>query len=256
MDSKAANAFATAALSHAKVASLYSSVHARSPITIQPSDDKLWSSSTDPDGTTISVAPTAYPAESLYHELLHAELKLSGYRQHLTFVTVEACNTPMVLAQALDNELQHHRMFPAFVRAGFDAVRFYNDADDKTFASVRSELKRMKPTKTTPAAYFLKYLSIIAPGGYGGEDKRAQLDRYFRMTVPQDKLAKVDNAAAKVLSWGGNTTSDPGPTIVEIIATLVDVGGWWIGASQNFPNDGHFTGAPFTMEDADRFAKS
>lgn len=211
---------------------------------------------TNASGTTISVAATNYPAESLYHELLHADLKLTGYRQHSTYARITDNQSARVVANALDNELQHHRIFPAFVAAGFAPERFYHDGDDKTFASIRAELKRLKPAKTNAATYFLKYLSIMAPGGSGGEDKRDQLDRFFRMTVPADKLRLVDEAAAKVRAWGSATDNDPGALMVGIIAGLGDFNGWWIGASENFPADGHFTGTPFSFEEAQRFNAS
>ena len=140
--------------------------------------------------------------------------------------------------------------------AGFDPEHFYHDGDKATFATIRQGLKRLNPANTHAATYFLKYLSIIAPGGRGGEEKRAQLDRFFRMNVPADKLRLVDEAADKVRAWGSATEVDPGPLTVEIIAGLSDFGGWWLGASQDFPTDGHFTGAPFTVGDAQRFLAS
>lgn len=254
MDDQTPAELVAAALDDSRVASLHAAVHACSPITLKPSTDDMWGSSTDSNGTTISVAPTAFPAESLYHELLHAELKLDGYCQHLTCVRVVEDETPFLLAQALDNELQHHRMFPKFEAAGFYPVRFYHDGDDQTFARVRRELRGMKPKKTSAAAYFLKYLSIIAPGGAGSEDERARLDRFFRVQVPPDKLAKVDAAAQKVQAWGAATTLDPGPVIIEIIAALGEYDGWWIGKSQDFPAAGLFTGSTFTIDEAARFA--
>jgi hypothetical protein len=253
MDQAAADDLIADALTNAAVATLYRSVDALSPITVEPSNGNTWSSRTMGAGTVISVALTRYPAESLYHELLHAHLKVKGYRQHVIYVRVTDNNSAQALADALDNELQHHRMFPAFVAAGFDAENFYHDGDDATFATIRTALKRLKPADTHAATYFLKYLSIIAPGGRGGEDERAQLDRFFRMKVPADKLLLVEEAAAKVRAWGTATDADPGPLTVGIIAGLGDFGGWWIGASQNFPADGHFTGAAFTFDDAQRF---
>lgn len=113
----------------------------------------------------------------------------------------------------------------------------------------------MKPEKTSAAEYFLKYLSVIAPGGAGGEGKRAQLDRFFRKKVPPDKLTRVDAAAQKVRTWGAATTPDPGPVITEIIAALGDYDGWWIGSSEDFPTAGHFTGSTFTADEAVRFAE-
>lgn len=253
MDQKTATALVASALTNTTVAKLYAAVDALSPITIEPSDKKTWGSTTDAFGTTVSAAMTNYPAESLYHELLHADLKLSGYRQHVTYVRVSDDPLPEFMANALDNELQHHRIFPSFAAAGFNPEHFYNDDDDRTYARVRTELKRADPAKTNSATYFLHYLSVIAPGGKGGEDKRSQLDRFFRMRVPADKMARVTAAADKVRAWGSSTENDPGGLTADIIAGLGDFDGWWIGASEQFPTDGHFTGEPFSIADASRF---
>lgn len=256
MEQDTAKALVTTGLTHPTVAALYASVDARSPITIVPSTDRFWGSSTDGAGTRISVAKTAYAAESLYHELLHADLKLNGYRQHLTYVRIDDDTTVQILAEALDNELQHHRMFAAFVAAGFDPVRFYHDGDTQTFDGVRAKVKRLTARGAGPASYFLAYLSVIAPGGAGSDAKRQQLDRFFRMTAPKTIMVTVDAAAAKVLAWGVSSQRDPGPTIIDIIQSFGVFDGWWVGASTRFPSDGHFVGAPFTFTDAQRYAAS
>lgn len=247
MDQQTASDVVNAALSDDRVALLYNEVNARSPIRVIPSEDEYWGSSTDSNGTTIVIAPTAYPAESLYHELLHASMKLNGYRQYLTFLRAVDGSVPRLVAEALDNELQHHRMFPLFVAEGFDSTRFYHDGDDRTYSRIRHELKRMKPKKTLAAEYFMKYLSVMAPGGAGGDDERSKLDQFFQNSVPLDKLTKVHKAAEKVRNWSVSETLDPGPTIIEIIGALGDLEGWWIGTSQDFPTAGYFTGPSFQL---------
>jgi hypothetical protein len=253
MDQQTATALAASALTNPVVAALYAAVDARSPITIVPSDEDTWGSLTDASSTKISVAATNHPAESLYHELLHANLKLSGYRPHTTYARIIDNPSLRDLANAIDNELQHHRIFPNYVAAGFAPEHFYHDGDNRTFTSIRAGLKRLKPAGTSAAEYFLMYLSIIAPGGSGGGDERGKLDRFFRQKVPQDKLRLVNQAAAKVQSWGPATSDDPGPLTVDIITGLGEFDGWWIGASKDFPADGHFIGAPFSADDAQRY---
>ncbi|HUE80270.1 MAG TPA: hypothetical protein VMN38_11655 [Sphingomicrobium sp.] len=242
--------------SQAGIKDLYDRIDAASPITIAPSGEKTWASTTDAAGTTISVAPTAHPVESLAHELLHADLKLAGFRQYCTFLTVNGDKTVFQLASALDNELQHHRMFSKFVASGFDPTRFYHDGDYQTYDAVRTRLKRAKNDRTTAPEYFLMYLSVIAPGGAGTERRREQLERFFQMTVPKEKMALVGEAAAKLIAWSEGTDHDAGAVVLEIVQTLGDFDGWWIGASQDFPNDGYFTGQAFTMSDAQRYAAS
>lgn len=243
---------ADARAAHPPTDALYQTVDARSSINIDVSTEATWGSETTALGTTISVAPTAHPSESLMHELLHADFKLQGYRQHLTMFRVDGNDMVQYVVQALDNELQHHRTFPTFVAAGLDPTKYYCDEDRQTYKRVRTELKRMKP-KTLSAGYlFLNYLSAIAPGGAGSEAERAQLKRFFHLVAPREQMQKVEAAAEMLLAWGRSTSLDPGPVIRDILEAL-GFGGWWIGASQHFPKDGHFVGTPFTIQDAERY---
>src|SRR3546814_16245939 len=68
------------------------------------SPEETWGSETTALGTTISVARTAHPSESLMHELLHADLKLKGFRQHLTMLRVDENDMVQHVVQALENE--------------------------------------------------------------------------------------------------------------------------------------------------------
>lgn len=213
----------------------------------------MWGCETNAAGTKIYVAATSNPAESMYHELLHADLKIRGYRQHATLACITTDQLVRDLANALDNELQHHRIYPSFLSAGFAPERFYHDGDDATYRNIRAAIKNANPTQTSAAVYFLHYLSIIAPGGSGGEEERVRLEKFFRLKVPKDKLALVEDAADKMRAWVSAASMDPGQVTADIIVGLGDFDGWWIGASHNFPVDGHFIGAPFTEQEARSF---
>src|SRR3546814_4662637 len=78
----------------------------------------------------------------------------------------------------------------------------------------------MKPKVATTGYLFLKYLSAIAPGGAGTDADREQLKRFFRLTVPGEKMAKIDAAAEMLLAWGGGTSLDAGPVIRDILEVL------------------------------------
>ena len=85
----------------------------------------------------------------------------------------------MNVVQALDNELQHHRMFPEFLALGLDAKHFYDD-DADTFQSVRKELKGMSP-RDHVGSFLLKYVTLIAPGGIGKSlDQRRKAKSFLR----------------------------------------------------------------------------
>ncbi|WP_300039478.1 hypothetical protein [uncultured Roseobacter sp.] len=253
MDQKQAQEIAARALADDRVAELYQQINEQSNVEIRASTDSQWGSSTDANGTSVFVAPTDYPVESMFHELLHAKIKLQGYTQNLEFVRTVDDTSAKVLGEALDNELQHHRMFPLFIDAGFDPERFYHDADKNSYSRIRKELKSMKPRENSATAYFMKFLTILAPGGTGGEKERKQLENFFRAKVPKAKLKRIDEAAKELVLWRESSATDPGPTIKKIMEELGGMDGWWIGRSKNFPDEGHFIGEPFTLLDAKLF---
>src|SRR3546814_7505582 len=90
----------------------------------------------------------------------------------------------------------------------------------------------MKPKVATTGYLFLKYLSAIAPGGAGTDADREQLKRFFRLTVPGEKMAKIDAAAEMLLAWGGGTSLDAGPVIRDILEVL-GFNGWWIRSEEH-----------------------
>jgi hypothetical protein len=46
------------------------------------------------------------------------------------------------ILEALDNELQHHRIYPQFAAAEFPAEVFYNDNDKSSFKLVRAQVRK------------------------------------------------------------------------------------------------------------------
>lgn len=249
-----ADALVAKGLENAAVRSLYDEVNASSPIKIVPDEGHCWGSITRTAGTEISVAVTAFPAESLYHELLHAQLKIGGYRQYNQYLQAAVSFPLNVLGDALDNELQHHRFFSKFTDAGFNPAHFYHDGDVEAYDRIRQDIGDRNPADTSAATYFLRYLTVLSPGGHGSEEEREGLKQYFSEKVPKDKMQAVAAAAAEVLAFGASDRLDPGDTIVKVAQRLGGFQGWWVGKSQNFPDDGVFTGKVFTFDDAQAFA--
>jgi len=106
-----ANAIVAQALAVQAVRALFDEVQAVTPINLAYAPAGCWSSETSGGQTEIVMAPTSRPASSLVHELLHARLKIRGYRQYSTLGTMD--DEPQLLKyanEALDNELQHHNV--------------------------------------------------------------------------------------------------------------------------------------------------
>jgi hypothetical protein len=94
--------------------------------------------------TVIQVADTAHPAEAFYHELLHADLENSGYIPYRVVLTVVPKGLqPPGLLGALDNELQHHRIFGRYMAAGLAPESFYADTDADDFRGVPAKVREL-----------------------------------------------------------------------------------------------------------------
>jgi hypothetical protein len=132
------------ALIDPEVRKLFDEVQFATPIEFVKKATDCWGSTTTNGRTEITYGPTKHPSAALAHELLHAKLKISGYRQHVTVCSMdEDQDTLMDVVHAMDNELQHHRMFRLFLDLGFKAEHFYNDGDASTFSSVSNTLQSM-----------------------------------------------------------------------------------------------------------------
>ena len=178
------------ALKSSAADALYKSLSVRGTITFDHNDAGTeWSSATINGATTIIAAPTNHPAAALYHELLHAKLKLDGYRQYLTIVSMSAKRRLLQhVCEPLDNELQHHRMIGEFLAAGFPADQFYNDEDVTAIKESRRALQGLK-RDALPEEFLLPFLTVLAPGGVGSVEDRQRLKNLFRANSPRTRLA-------------------------------------------------------------------
>lgn len=235
---------------HAAVDALYRQVEAITPITVEFVDGPSWGSLTLDGATTIEAGTASNPAAALYHELLHADLKNAGYRQHsLLLAANAAAKAAQELLAPLDNELQHHRMFPRFSAAGFADDAFYGDDDTASFAWVRQQLAGV--SDQMPVGHILMLLlTVIAPGGHGSAEERAELRGAILDQAGPPKAAILAAVEDHIAAWAISDQADPRETLRAIFVELGGYGGGWVGVTEAFPDDGFFTGRAFSMETA------
>lgn len=188
----------------------------------------------------------------MVHELLHAELKLNGYRQYLTSVVKAPCEQPRVISgllKILDNELQHHRTLVRFKQLGFDVKFFYEDGDKHAFKKVRRALEKMDASKSA-AEFFTQFVTIIAPGGAAEEVERTQVRNYFEVRAGKRIAGRMNEVEAIFAEWRESQSLDAGPFIQAILKVMKLNCNCWVGVSGSFPGDGHFVGEPFEAEEA------
>jgi hypothetical protein len=235
------------------VDALYQEIEANTPIVLREVAGVSWSSTTQNGQTIIEVGSARNPAAALYHELLHAFLKINGYRQYNQVAIIrDNCLELKGILEAIDNELQHHRMYVQFTKVGFKPEEVYDDDDKSTFDKIRKELRKMDHLASAGDC-LLKFLTVIAPGGHGSVVERQKLRNFLMSRCAPAVRKKLEKIETLVATWATAVDVDPATTIRAIIDSLGDYEGAWIGASQNLPTDGWFTGAPFSVADAEAF---
>jgi hypothetical protein len=239
------------ALKCAKVDDLYNVIAARGQVAFELGrDGEPWGSKTVNGATRISATPTKHPAASLYHELLHAQLKLNGYRQYSVWVSIDADKQPWLIpiGEALDNELKHHRMIAEFLNAGFKADEFYHDDDVDAFKHARRSLQGLKRNDITEE-FLLPFMTVLAPGGFGSEDERQKLNNMFKANSAPKTWTVLSGIGEELAAWAHHPSLDPGDIIVRVLRVLGGYEHTWIGISKQFPDEGKFVGTPFTLEE-------
>jgi hypothetical protein len=153
-------------------------------------------------------------------KLLHARLKIRGYRRYTTLGTMD--DEPQLLnylSEALDNELQHHKMYPQFRDMGFKPDEFYHDNDEVDFAALQAEIGSIRPDEH-PGALLLNFVILIAPGGSESGDIRIEMRRIFQERCGAANWDKMLAIEREFDAWERAGDLDAGMTIAAIFKHL------------------------------------
>jgi hypothetical protein len=237
------------ALENAKVKELFESISKITPISFEPSPDSSWSITIIDGRTQIQFAQISDPAAALAHELLHARMKINGYKSYLTAVSKDGLDhTPIATLEMLDNELQHHKFFSSFEDLGLSACHFYEDDDIHSYAKTR-QILNSPPSSRHAAHLLLLFLTLIAPGGAGDNDERITLRNDFARSCSDSEWEMLKKIEMEIENWKISNTLDAGPTIAKILGHLNVFNKTWVGTSQNFPTAGFFVDQNFTLDE-------
>lgn len=184
-------------------------------------DEPDWASAPEKSRATIEVSDTSRPLPSFAHEYLHLRMSARGYRHILGSINLDPGKNRVIqqLLIALDNELQHHRMFDDFVAAGFDGGDFYAENDDASHTFVRQQIEALT-FQSSPADALRPFLSVIAPGGRWPEGERDALRQLLEATVPAATWNKLVKIEGHVDRWKQQSDLNPLGTIASILETL------------------------------------
>lgn len=215
-----------------------------------------WASGFVNGKAVIWMADTTRPMASFAHEILHLRLSARGYKHILGCANPDKSVTAIVadLLVALDNELQHHRIFPEFLSAGFDGDEFYADDDDTDWVDIETSVRTLTGDET-PSIVLFSYLSLIAPGGGWPEGRREEIIDLLRARIAPATWSKLLMVKTAIEAWSLEDHMDPTETIVAIFEALGDLGQTFIAENVNSYPDGAFIPRSMTEEKFDELIK-
>jgi hypothetical protein len=227
---------------------LYEKVNKVYTVELIKTKEDTWSSNINENKAIISYCDTKYPESCFVHELLHFDTQINGYKRlRVGFSGFDQTDYFGKLMTALDNELQHHKMFPKFLKLGYPKEQFYIDNDTETENYLRSYLTKkvieFKPT-------FLRYLTLIAPGGLISDIVKDELKEKFKLLDNNKYRAYFDHIDKQFYDWTNTTSLDAEPFLKEMFIAISGGEFTWLGygTATEFPNNGFFVDKVFAIK--------
>ena len=206
-----------------------------------------WTSQVEGNELHVGYVKTSAPGGALAHELLHGWVQHRGYKRLIIAVSaIDQTRRFGRLLECLDNELQHHKMYPRFKALGFNPTEFYCDSDDGASKYLHSVLER-------PERELLDiipdYLTAIAPGGGLTEAERAGFDSAFRCISDGRHASALGEIHDAVAEWATSDDFDVRPIVARILHQLANPCDTWIGHSEidRPPDKGFFVDRKFAL---------
>jgi hypothetical protein len=225
---------------------LYNEINDWMPIISEKGSSLEWGSFIKNDTAVIEFAPSDKSPSSLAHELLHFKIQKSGYKRLMVVATNSEYKSLMGrLISALDNELQHHKMYKHFTELGYGKKQFYSPDDVNTKSYIEDQLVSLG---NDFSELIILYLTIIAPGGCLTSSERNTFKNRIRLKLGSS--APFDEVDSVFSLWSSSTDYDLEPS-VRIIFNLIDSNAkTWVGYDKNeFPKSGFFIGQSCSMDD-------
>jgi len=209
-------------------------------------DDDGWGSCVDANGeAVVTCSRTDHPQACLAHELLHFDLQMKGYRRVLCGrPRWQSDAIPMRLIAALDNEVQHHKMFPNFRALGFPAQQFYNDDDKSTLSLLEQVFSDFLPKAED---IVVDFLTVIAPGGSFPRKMRESFKNRMYDAWDGQFRSMFKKVEAIIFDWASGNSRDSQQIFTDVLTTIKPDLNMWLGYNDktSFPSNGFFIGPAF-----------
>lgn len=232
---------------NANLKNLYNEVNQWMPIKAARGKGIEWGSYVNNNNAIVEYSPDDKSPSALAHELLHFKTQMSGYKRLRVIATNSQDKSGMkLLMEALDNELQHHKMYKSFLELKFSKEKFYSLDDVNTKSYIE---ERLKSANAELIDLIPLYFTIVAPGGYLSTNERDRFKKQIRINYGSS--SEFDLIDSELNKWVSSPCFDQEP-IVKAVFNLVNGSlNTWIGYDDgsDFPTSGFFIGNPCSMSD-------
>jgi hypothetical protein len=204
----------------------------------QSIDDDGWGSNVEDDKATIFWAGCRHPSASLMHELLHVQLQLNGYKRiRISISNIADAETSKRLMDCIDNEVQHHKIYAAFLGAGFKPEQFYRDSDSGVEAFLEREIDG---GLSSTAAVSIVFFTLIAPGGGLSDVAKARLRARFDALDSGKHGAAFRGIESAIADWIASPNADATQYIKRILLAIqpADNLTWYGFSATDHPKNG------------------
>jgi hypothetical protein len=206
-----------------------------------------WTSQVIKNELHVGYVKTNTPGGALAHELLHGWVQGCGYnRIAIGISAIDNTDRFRRLLNCLDNELQHHKMYPKFQALGFSPNEFYCDSDANTSSYLHSVLKR---TNDELLDVIPDYLTAIAPGGGLTDVEKDDFDKAFRCREGGKHASALSKIHEAVNEWATSANFDVRSVVTPILHQLLNPSYTWIGHTNTDrpPHTGFFVDQEFEV---------
>lgn len=232
---------------------LYNEICKSYKVVLKKGNEDSWTSRIDEDRkeAIIEWCNCKFPEESFVHELLHFKCQIMGFkRMRYGCCSADKDGYFSKLITALDNELQHHKIYSQYMDLGYDEHHFYNDNDSDTAQYILDYLNNPQKKKLT---LLTNYLTVISPGSELIFNNLNEIKSSFRNLCTTRYKDVIDCIDVEIKKWVNSTSYDAKQHISKIFQMIPGAEYTFIGygdLSEGLSN-GFFTNVKFTFEEFD-----
>jgi len=221
-------------------------------LNFEKSQDETWGVKLDNKNATILFQKCNNPAAALAHELLHVVTQLNGYEKIEIFTSPKLDPKDFaILMAALDNELQHHKLYKQFISYGYKAKDFYVDSDKDIETMLRIHVNSYINSNNISLIQIIPdFLTTIGKGGHISTQSKNEIVELFYSINAYQYKTQLENIKLLIEKWSLNSSYNSIDIHKKIILEIEPKPNFtWFGLDKNNKNmdEGYYVDEKFEI---------